>query len=342
MPTVNVQIHNERFHMYTTWEGYFLSRNLEEFPGWAALPFKDFYECLDGSHKKMWLDIDGRMKEGRLTTKVNSMVPLYQGIGDTMRLIVSRAFFWYSASITTTHFAILDMSRKYGAAPNLPALLAVADEADHSELQERVLVARIVAFLIYEGDGLGGYSDKVWAFWGRMNGIGCPTNPSILSDVEAQDCQKQWNEAKPVQRRELFVQWWQLVHPETPEHLVRRVFMLDSLVGKYQALESGAMKMEPEHLPAAICGFLRRSSQGRNEPTRVRLGDILAERLDDVEEFLSDCNGPSAFGRVLIGTIRIHEMHARLVDGVNAREEVDESRIRDFIADGLPTSIRQR
>lgn len=264
--------------LYADHKGYYLARGHEANPGWAKLPFADFFENLSDpeGHKKMWLNPDGSFKGGRTSFECDGLMPLYGGIVDTQQKIVSMGFFMYSALVVSLHLNLAFYSRKLKCNADVRSVYETAEAAGNTKVMQdirvRALACRIAAFIIYEGDGLGGYSDKVWHLWGRLYGVACPGNSKILSEAQAKEAKEEWQEAGDEQRKALFQKWWSMVHPETERAVVDKLYSAYKIVKRYQTMESPGCPPEAQFDPevtfdvqAAITGFFRRSAVGLGE-----------------------------------------------------------------------------
>lgn len=334
-------------------QGYWKARGHEEFPGWAALPFADFFEDLSGpgkkgdGHKKMWLTPNGGMKEGRLSDCRGSLIPLYGGIIETQRSIVSAGFFWYSALIVQLHLTLAYYSRKLDVAPTVKAVVESGNEKAAADVKCRAIALRVAAFIVYEGDGLGGYKPENWAFYGRLFGKACPTDDSILDGGQAADAAKAYKEASPEERVRMFTDWWNLVHcdkdgtPSYPDEVVRHLHTAHVLVSRYRQMESPMCPKDnlfdvtcKEDIQAALSGFFRRSAKGHaeavaydsNDTNVHRFSDMLVDEdgevLGKVTTYLTDNSGClSPFGDYLVNLLEIHQLRNELVDRIVARDE---------------------
>lgn len=332
-------------------QGYWKARGMEEFPGWAELPFKDFFEDLstergDG-HKKMWLNPDGTIKANRLSDKRESLIPLYSGIVDTQRLIVSAGFFWYSALIIQLHLILAYYSRSLDVVPTVKAVVESGNAAAAEDVKSRTIALRVAAFIVYEGDGLGGYKAENWAFYGRLFGQACPTCKSILDIDGAAQAQKEYKEADDAGKLQLFTKWWNLIHSNksTGEALysntvIKHLHTAFRMVTRYQLMESPFCpedllfdKNNSFDIQSALAGFFRRSSKGLGEAgaydsnnTDVhRFSDMLVDDeykpLAKVNRFLTGKNGLTPFGEYIINIIEIHQLRNELVDRITERDE---------------------
>jgi hypothetical protein len=352
--------------IYASEAGYWKARGFEDFPGWSKLPFADFFEDLSQTtgegHKKMWLNPDGTFKAGRLSYSCDTLMSLYNGIQLTQQRIVSAGFFIYSALIVNLHIRMANYSRKYGCEANVPAILEVANAADKKDLENRALALRISAYLIYEGDGLGGYSDPVWKLWGRIFGIACPDNPSVLSAQEAQEGNEEWKEADDEERKQLFYEWWcdiNETHAKVPQAIVNHIYVGFKLVNRYQRMESPSCPEEFLFDPkstfdcqAAICGFFRRSAGGYSESKGHDSNDLtnvpnyLAESLADAEgkvrKLLTGHNGLTPFGTYIINLMELTLRRIDIVSKVVERQNSDHQAIEGMVKKGFAVRLNKR
>jgi hypothetical protein len=350
--------------VFASEQGYWKARGFDTFPGWSKLPFADFFEDLskmEGTgHKKMWLNPNGTFKTGRLSYECDTLMPLYNGISETQLRIVSAGFFTYSALIVNLHLRLAHYSRKYNASPNVSDILDVAFKEDCADLSDRALALRVAAYLIYEGDGLGGYSDPVWKLWGRILGMACPDNPEILSLEEALDCAEEWFYATDEERKYLFYKWWSDIdqaHAKVPQSIVSHVYVGYKLYTRYQLMESSSCPEEFLFNPAssfdckaAICGFFRRSAKGLSESKNHDVNDIhnvpnyLSESLDEarplVTKLLTGNTGLTVFGKYIINLLDLSLRRLDLVASITSRQE--DTMAGDFVKKGFAVRLNKQ
>ena len=339
-------------------QGYWKSRNHNEFPGWAwrdsdnklkCLPFADFFEDLSSAkgHKKMWLNTNGQMLEGRLSDKRDTLIPLYEGIQQTMRSIVSTGYFMYSAGIVSLHLNLAYWSRKLQCAPTVKAVVEAApNEEVRKDILNRASGLRVIAFICYEGDGLGSYNHKVWKFWGRLLGKTAPTHPSFISEDEVQKCSREFRDADMPTKRRLFTEWWNDVHPGYEDGVVSFMCTTYLLAKRYGAMESPRCSKDNMFdskssfdIQAALCGFFRRSAVGLGEARTYdaneqknpahRLSDmLLSVDRDKLERMLTGHEGITPFGEYMLNMLDIHELRNELVDRIVSRDD-DASEVKE-------------
>lgn len=345
-------------------QGYWKSRNHEEFPGWAwrdrlgdlhTLPFADFFEDLSSSegHKKMWLNTSGHMKTDRLSDKRDTLIPLYEGIKQTMQNVVSTGFFMYSAGIVSLHLNLAYYSRKLSCYPNVQSVVEAGGEDIRNNILTRASGLRTIAFICYEGDGLGSYNHKVWKFWGRLLGKTAPTHPSFLSEDEVISCQVEFWEGDINTKRRLFAEWWEEVHPGYDRQVVDFLCTTFLLVKRYKQMESPWCSNDDQFDPnslfdiqAALCGFFRRSAVGLGEARAYDANTGLAYRFSDMlldvetdrlHNLLTGSDGLTAFGEYLINLLDIHDLRNELVDRIVDRQ--DDSR---EVKEGFSSRLSKR
>ena len=346
-------------------KGYWKARGYDEFPGWEHLPFADFFENLSSKsgHKKMWLDSDGRMKPGRLSYSNESLMSLYEGIKDTQQIVVSAGFFIYSALIVNLHMRLAYYSRKLKCQPNVGSVLSKGDEDAITDITYRALALRVAAYLIYEGDGLGGYSDKVWLLWGRIYGMACPDNPEVLSLEEALECQEDWFYANDIEREMMFIEWWKEIdesHASLPEEIIHHIYVGFKLVNRYKQMESPTCPPDYRFNPnstfdvqAAICGFFRRSAGGLTEARAYDISDAsrqphrFVDMLEDAKGkflalFLTYQGGLSSFGKYLNGIQELTLRRVDLIEEVIKRQDADQLTYNQYLKDGKVTKVAKR
>ena len=324
-------------------EGYWRVRGFDEFPGWHRLPFKDFLVDVHGSNK-MWLDEDGHMKPEQLDCERDTLVPLYVGIVDTVRSIVSTSFAMYSALVVMAHIKVAEASSEL----ECPATVQDVRLAG-SDIDDVLRALRTIAFIGYEGDGLGGYKKDTWHFWGRVLGIGCPTDDEVLSQEEAGRCRDLFQRSGIAGRQALFQEWWNYLHPGTPEPVCKLLCQALVAVQRYQALERPNAKYEPRDLVPAVCGFFRRASAGIsvaksvdvNQSNHHRLADWLLDDIEGVRDLFTGHEGVTAFGQQFLRLLEIHDLRHEVMDSILSRAS-DEASIRDSVDRGLPYALQQR
>lgn len=346
-------------------KGYWKARGYTEFPGWEHLPFADFFENLSSKsgHKKMWLNPDGSFKEGRLSYSSESLMSLYEGIKETQMRIVSAGFFTYSCLIVNLHLRLAFYSRKLGVSPDITSILEVADEEACKDLEYRALALRCAAYLIYEGDGLGGYRDKVWLLWGRIFGIACPDNPEVLPVEEAEESSDLWDSSSDTKRKELFLRWWSEIdesHNSLDPLIVGHIYTGYKLYRRYQQMENPNCREQDLFDPkstldvqAAICGFFRRSAGGQTEAkaydindvmqTPHRFVDLLSVAFGKFKALVTGKEGkPTPFGSYLITLHSLTLRRVELIKGVVARQDVDQLTYDQYLREGKATRVAKR
>ena len=345
-------------------QGYWKGRGYEEFPGWENLPFADFFENLSKQvgHKKMWLNPDGKFKAGRLSYSNESLMPLYNGIKETQRRIVSAGFFIYSALIVNLHMRLAYYSRLLKVRPSMKAIFEVANEEQKLDLTYRALALRVAAYLVYEGDGLGGYSDKVWLLWGRIFNIPCPDNPELLDKDELADDAQAWFFASDEERRGLFLQWWAEIdeaHAKVNPNIVNQIYTGYKLYTRYQLMESPVCPLEFQFNPestfdvqAALCGFFRRSAGGLTEAKAMDISDIhmqphrfvdmLIKAKPKVIGLLKGHVGITPFGKYILSMVDLTDRRVEMIMEVLKRQELDQLTYNNLVKEGKVTKVAKR
>ena len=351
----------------TSPEGYYKARGYAEFPGWENLPFSDFFENISDNtgkgHKKMWLDPTGKMKDGKTGFECDSLVPLYDGIQETLRNIVSNGFFMYSSLVVSMHMNLAFYSKKLGCSPDVISVMAAGDAKVKENIADRALAARICAYIIYEGDGLGGYADKVWPLWGRLTGKPCPCYEEVLDVKTANLAKAQWEAANDEQRKELFISWWYMIdssaHKAVKRSIVEKIFVAYKQVKRYQQMESPFCRPDDMFNPAsttdiqsAICGFFRRSSVGMGEARCYdaneldkpanRFCDMLMESKAEVIKKLTGHEGITPFGQSLLTTLDLTIRRNDIVDTIVERQNDDEPTKQENRQYGLASKVSKR
>lgn len=266
---------NAEFESYAGPDGYWRCRGFETFPGFEELPFWDFFEPThEPSHKKSFLDAEGKMKKDSMHGELESLITLYKGISRSAT-VIGNTFFMYSNAITNLHLVLNAFSKKYKVPASLPTVLSVADKADTHTLRTKALATRWIAFIGYEGGGaLGGYDAQVWSFWSRVLGMGMVEpvknkKGEILDYVEEPDAkaaQAEYYEEDTNGKFKLFSEWWAMGYPSTPTHILKDLFHYWDSLQYYKALERGAIDFDYEEttrVQAAFYGFMRRAAKGR-------------------------------------------------------------------------------
>lgn len=349
-------------------EGYWKARNFVDFPGWDKLPFADFFENLSESqgkgHKKMWMTPDGKMRQNRTTFECDTLLPLYDGIQQTLRTIVSNGFFMYSALVVSMHLNLAYYSKKLKCSADVMSVMEAGDDKVKKDISDRALAARICAYIIYEGDGLGGYAEKVWPLWGRLSGIACPTNDDVLCIAEATTSKLLWDGASDQERKELFYTWWMEIdcsaHKSISRSIIDKIYVAYKMVRRYQQMENPFCPEELRFNPsdrsdvqAAITGFFRRSSVGVGEARAYdaneldapanRFCDMLNEAHAEAFGMLTGVEGKlTPFGEQLHTVLELHLRRNDLVDGIVARQEDDDQTRDENRKYGLAERVSKR
>lgn len=367
MSNLNLVQELTRGGLYADHQGYWKSRGFQTNPGWHKLPFADFFENLSEpkGHKKMWLNPDGSFREGRTSFECEGLMPLYEGIVDTQQQIVSLCFFMYSASVVSLHLNLAFYSRKLKCSPDLRSCYEAGSDKVKEDLEARALASRIIAFIGYEGDGLGGFSEKVWAFYGRLTGE-IPEGVEIKKDDKvifnaqiAAASYEMWKESSDEVRQDLFYTWWSEIHPGYKRSVVNKIYSAYKVVKRYQAMESPTCppdKMfDPEvqfDVQAAICGFFRRSAVGMAEARAYnpndleerahRFSDMLEGCQDKLGSLLKGNEGTTPFGSYFLEVLQMHSRRNELVDGIIDRQLLNEDEKKDLVAEGFRNRVSKR
>lgn len=349
-------------------EGYWKARGYVDFPGWEHLPFADFFENLSESqgkgHKKMWLTPDGKMRQDRTSFECDTLMPLYDGIQQTLRTIVSNGFFMYSALVVSMHLNLAYYGKKFGCSADVLSVMEAGDAKAKKDIEDRALAARICAYIIYEGDGLGGYADKVWPLWGRITGKACPVTESVLNQTEATAAKAEWDKASDEERKQLFYTWWMMIdcpaHKGISRSIIEKIYVAFKTVRRYQQMENPfcpeELRFNPENKSdrqAAITGFFRRAAIGVGEARAYdaneldapanRFCDMLDDARADVTAMLTGHGGKlTPFGEQIMITLDLHLRRNDIVDTIVARQEDDENTRNENRKNGLAERVSKR
>lgn len=285
--------------------GYFISRGLTKADIHKTDLFGFFEATHKPSHKKCPIDKDGRIKKNLLHYNIKDLVGLYEGTLATQRSVVAEAFQWYSCLCSLYYFHLSHISRRYKVPPHTMDILnsSIVPSKYKEVLNKKRIALRYVAFIVYEGYGLSGYSPNLWTFFCLITGKGTYTLPDKESEVpffindaegyafsnalaeeedkylqtrkEAKD--KSSNISNPA--LQLFQQQWlsldktildlYLEHDGNKVNigydLIRELYNAWALTNIYRTLERGKFVEAPdEDLQLAIlCGFIRRSAKGK-------------------------------------------------------------------------------
>lgn len=354
--------------MYCDPQGYWKSRGFEENPGWHKLPFADFFENLSDprGHKKMWLNPDGTFQKGKASFKCDSLMPLYEGILATQYHIVAPAFFWYSALVVNLHLNLAYYSKKLKCEPNLRACYEAGSDKDKADIKARAMACRAIAFIGYEGDGLGGFAEKSWLFWGRIGGktpdsvvIKDKSGEVIFNKEIANEDFAYFNSSKRTddEKKELFYEWWTELHPGYSRAVVDKIYAAHKMVKLYQQLESpyGSVSFEEDnqtHVQAVLCGFFRRSAVGIAEAKAYdsndldnpanRFADMLQLGREKMEKLLTGNNGITPFGNYLLEVLDINSTRNSIVDTIVSRQSEDDNTKNSLLSEGFKTKVSKR
>lgn len=392
--------------------GYTIARGLPLDAKLSELPFADFFENNSKTekkgkpHKKHYLNhnVDGSFttKEDYTKYEFTSLTPFYKGVILTQQLVVSTGFFMYSVGVIRTHVrlaaASMTLNKEFGVVvdANAPEILEAAkaiaksqtDKAKQNvakriikEIKDLQSAVQVSARIIYEGDGLGGYQPEKWSFYGKLNGIGCPTSDEILTQTEAENAQKQFNDADEQTKEELFSKWFLEIHPEYTNNagLVRTLYSLYRYVKIYQQLETtrgqyifeDAMLDEENtwvdrdrYIMAALAGFFRRSAKGLAEgrgyesDEATRFVDILNLIIDEVphdatrvieldvfrriQNFFMTPNGISLYGKQILRSIECHTRRNDIIDAINERDDENDAVKQEMRKNGMLTKVQKK
>jgi hypothetical protein len=342
-------------------EGYWQARGFAT-PSSDTLmqvPYHDFHE--NGSKvgsKKNLLTV-----KNSCVTAVDEMENSYAGVLLTQGKAIPNGFFMYSCALMHNYFTMCKLAKMLHCEPEKQVIIDKINSLGLSEEQSWELMSTVykssVALEIctrtfYEGSGaLGGYKDKVWLLWGRLSGIGCPTNQKMLSDEQAiSDCISYY-EGSYEARLVMFSTWFMEAYSGEFEEAklmkdlgVELVHMSISVLFEcwewikcYKAYEIGKEGFDfsdPEmdleeatfYVKALSAGNFRRLSKGITEGSFSDYTDAqhLSRAMSDpvfeaiLENLLSGPNGLCNFGAWLINA---NDVAAYRID-LYFEEEVDE------------------
>ena len=307
--------------------GYFATRGLRREEIEETDLFSFFENTADPKHKKCLVNEEGKIKRGLLSYTTNDLTPLYIGTLATQRSVVAEAFQWYSTLISTYYILISALSRRYKVPPNTMDILnsPVVPNNLKDRLNMKRLALRYIAFTIYEGYGLSGYSPNLWVFFCLITGEGTYTLPVKESEIPfyVNDSEARKLRAFLMEEEEnylkssvnpnnsnvenlafqLFRQQWLKLDPsitnieiineagETSsiaEPLVKEIYNSWALTRIYRELERGVQVEAPisDIGLAVLAGFVRRSAKGRITNTGSLLDIDFSEiYLDEDEKF---------------------------------------------------------
>ncbi len=244
------------------------------------------------------------------------------------------------------------------------SVMEAGDDKVKAEIADRALAARICAYIIYEGDGLGSYADKVWPFWGRMIGQACPGDENVLNAKDASAAKAQWDNATEEERKELFISWWYLIksdaHQAVSRSIVEKIYVAYKMVRRYQQMENPLCKEKdmfdasrPGDIQAAITGFFRRSAVGIGEAGAYsaneldmpahRFADMLCDCQAQLAAKLTGCdNKLTPFGAQIFTVLDLVNRRNTIVDTIVARQEDDEMTKQENRKYGLAERVSKR
>lgn len=172
------------------------------------VPYHEFHENNSAAGAKK--NLMGKANVLSMPVKpVLELEGFYEGTVITQSVAIATGFFLYSASEIAFHKLLASASRQLGVPAHYKSVLSAAGPDLVLELVTRNMSMEICARMFYEGAGsLGGYKPEVWLLWGRLRGIGCPTDQNLLSGDDAKDAAAAYREAPVGEKLRLFKGWF--------------------------------------------------------------------------------------------------------------------------------------
>lgn len=293
---------------YVNHEGYYRVLGYKDPPCWSKLPFIDFFEpCHETTHKKCLIGNDGQGKRNNKTSKVKSLMPLYDGIISTQS-IVQISFGMYSASVVNAGLLASLYSQQAKTSANFYDLTH-SKNLNHEQkerLRNLATTIRYIAFTLYEGHGLSGYTYPIWPIWGRILGRDTPTKPQgkddpskYISFKEGEDFSKlldSYIASSPELEKgsDLLESIWAEVDSNIKPAVVRSIYIYYAMYKLYTQFESGLSSpdlfQKPNekdwvpsmwHFQCCLAGFLRRAAKGLIVSKSYSLNEVKGIGLDD-------------------------------------------------------------
>lgn len=347
--------------------GYWISRAMVvDYPtteDWLDLPYVEFHDNNSEAGAKKNLTSSAICMANENPKKFEGF---YEGTLLTQRIAVAQGFFLYSAAIVNMHLAIAEASRQFGCKATYAEVLEHAKNKDGTVYKNLFLCnmsLEICARLHYEGKGsLGGYSPNVWLFWGRLFGIGCPTDSVLLSPEQAGTHAANYRKASKETKGILFHTWYMEAFKDEfkPNELgskllpscIALIHGYYEMVQTYNSFESKRMKYKDIDkkgdedfflvLKALLAGMFRRTSKGIMESARLEYNEAehltgaLQEYLDIYVEWFKDGTGQlTAFGATLLRACLICNKRVSLINQINKRDDMPEQTRQNFLKQGM-------
>lgn len=288
---------------YATGAGFYLSRNLPAYDSLANTPWADFIEDTHNpSHKKCPIDENGKSKGKIAHSQQDNLIGLAEGTLALQRNVVAEGFQWYSAAIVTFYINLClysqYLTKKYKTF--VPATKEAILSCPHASpkikkhLKNKLMFLRYIAFIVYEGQGLCGYTENIWAFWSLFTGKGTYTStqlkedsPLYVSPEEAmqfsinlnlyqqeylKDLKDKGNPNSVISIQDnkafsLFKERWEILSgPTKPSSIIKNLYLSWTYCDIYRKLERNSIDLDiiPDKVlnTAVLCGFFRRASKG--------------------------------------------------------------------------------
>lgn len=266
-----------------TTSGYWQSRGIivPSMKDVLKVPFHDFLESNSVQGKKKNLLYVPNHSSPFIPS---SMAHIYKGVTLTQRVTIAMGFFLYSASVFNMHMLIAQASKTLEV-PAVFSSVVSTDSKEGANLLMANIVMEVCARMLYEGAGsLGGYSENVWLLWGKLRGIACPTNDSVLTLEEAKEWADYYRSSDLVERKLLFVTWFKDAYEKEFSHkalldlVASNIWYLYERYQTYMQYERGMLKMGAlekaasegdewwyEDMVSILTGAFRRLSKGVNQ-----------------------------------------------------------------------------
>lgn len=334
------------------------------------VPFHDFLENNTKAGKKNLLTASNCSKP----ITVGEMSDIFKSTLITQQKAIPNGFFMYSALLVNQYFTQCEVARHFNCSMHVEDIYKhfPQDPAEFLPYCEKLEVAHIAtefaARCFYEGAGsLGGYKDRVWLLWGRLKGVGCPDNDTMLSDKDARTAAKAYGESNARERKMMFVSWFNEAYgSEYKESLnsfsaggdlflkaISLFWEAYEMISFYKMYEAGKDGINDDDSAEdiifkvkAICaGIFRRSSKGITESsfTDYTKANHLAGFVNDeflnnlLISLLSDGNGETAFSSWLQNAATLANMRIDMY--FDAKDEFDVAQQNNTFAYN-PTKFR--
>lgn len=347
-------------------QGYFSARGILDVSfdpeTLLKLPYHDFHDNNSSANAKKNLLGKG-FKLSMDPRNPKEMEAFYKGTILTQRVTIAQGFFVYSAAIVNMYLTIALISRNLDCPATLDACLEAAKSLGHEQIYNELIACNvsleICARLHYEGKGsLGGYDPKVWLLWGRLRGIGCPTDQDLLSDEDAIKASISYQEMTWKDSVFYFKKWYKEAYAseftslESPimDRALTLIHSYYEMVQIYAKYERGLVRineildienpfMQGLHLRAILAGIFRRTSKGLTEGKFIEYLDAnhLSSSIDHEDEegefpilerfkeWFSDNEGVlTDFGFTLLCSAEVSNARVALIHQANRHNQNDQ------------------